>query len=107
MTRPPVATIPWRKRGRLTFSMRAWSVVMSRSCRCGLDGRGDALIAAAAADVAAHGVVDLALGRVLGRGEDGGRLHGLPGLAGAALRHVERPPGLLHRVHAVRIEAFE
>src|SRR5260221_574231 len=107
MTRPPVASIPWRTRRRLTFSRRAWSVVMSRSCRCGLDGRGDALIAAAAADVAAHGVVDLALGRVLGRGEEGGRLHDLPGLAVAALRHVERAPSLLHGVHAVRIEAFD
>src|SRR5260221_4701040 len=107
MTRPPVASIPWRTRRRLTFSRRAWSVVMSRSCRCGLDGRGDALIAAAAADVAAHGVVDLALGRVLGRGEEVGRLHDLPGLAVAALRHGESAAGRLHGVHAVRIEAFD
>src|SRR6266849_938489 len=107
MTRPPVATNPWRKRRRLTFSMRAWSVATTRSCRCGPDGRGDALIAAAAADVAAHRVVDLPLGGVIGRGEEGGRLHDLGGLAVAALRHVERAPGLLHGVHAVRVEAFD
>src|SRR6266851_4279444 len=107
MTRPPVATIPWRKRRRLTFSMRAWSVVMSRSCRCGLDGGGDALIAAAAADVAAHRVVDLGLGRVFCRGQERGGLHDLAGLAVAALRHVQGAPSLLHRVVAVAIEALD
>src|SRR5690606_19896315 len=55
----------------------------------------DALVAAAAADVAGHGLGDLLLvgGRV--GGDQGGRLHDLAGLAEAALRNVECPPGPL------------
>src|SRR6516225_10043997 len=106
-TRLPVATIPLRKPRRLTFSMVAWAGAMSDPCRSRLDGGGDALVAAAAADVAAHYVVDFGLGRVLRLGQQCCRLHDLAGLAIAALRHVECPPSLLHRVIALGVEPFD
>src|SRR5947208_9891482 len=80
-TSPPVANSPFRNPRRLTFSMLAWTALISRSCGGRLDGGGDALIAAAAADVAAHLAVDLVLGRVLVGGEQRGGLHDLAGLA--------------------------
>src|SRR5580704_6222626 len=80
---------------------------MSRSCGGRLDGGGDALIAAAAADVAAHLAVDLVLRRVLVGREQRGGLHDLAGLAIAALRDIEGAPRLLHRVVALRIKAFD
>src|SRR5271169_1177735 len=107
MTRPPVAMIPFRKPRRLTFSMTAWTGVMSGSCGSRLDGGGDALVAATATDVAAHGIVDLGLGRVLRRRQQRGGLHDLAGLAIAALRNIQGAPGLLHRMIAVTIEALD
>src|SRR5689334_7439863 len=80
---------------------------MSRSCSSRLDGGGDALIAAAAADVAAHRVVDLGLGRVLRRREQCCGLHDLASLAIAALRDVQGTPSLLYRVISLRIEALD
>src|ERR1700693_766170 len=80
---------------------------MSRSCSSRLDGGGDALIAAAAADIAAHRAVDLLFGRVLGRREERGGLHDLAGLAIPALRDVQRPPSLLHGMVAVWVEPFD
>src|SRR4029077_17399746 len=92
--------------------MAAWTPVvetgvMSRSCGGRLDGGGDALIAAAAADIAAHRAVDLVFGRVLRSCEKRGRLHDLTALAIAALRHIQGAPGLLHRVVALRVEALD
>src|SRR6516164_5025172 len=106
MTRLPVEMIPFRKPRRLTFSMTAWTGAMSGSCGGRLDGGGDALVAATAADVAAHCVVDLGLGRVLGRRQQCGGLHDLAGLAIAALRDIQGAPGLLHRMVAVGIESL-
>src|SRR5712671_3325978 len=80
---------------------------MSRSCGGRLDGGGDALIAAATANIAAHRVVDLVLGRVLCRRKERCGLHDLADLTVAALRHVEGAPSLLDRVIAVAIEAFD
>src|SRR5260370_7995946 len=80
---------------------------MSRSCSSRLDGGGDTLIAAAAADVAAHRVIDLGLGRVLRRRQQCGGLHDLPGLAISALRDIQTAPGLLHRVITVAVEASD
>src|ERR1700675_4093874 len=53
-----------------------------------MDGLADALVGSAAADVAAHEVIDIGVGRVglLGEQRDCG--HDLPGLAVAALRDV-------------------
>src|SRR6516165_6418145 len=107
MTRPPVARIPFRKPRRLTFSMVAWTGVMSGSCSSRLDGGGDPLIAAAAADVAAHRVVDLGFGRVLRRRQQCRGLHDLAGLAIAALRDIQGTPSLLHRVIAITVEALD
>src|SRR4029077_10237332 len=92
--------------------MAAWTPVvetgvMSRSCGGRLDGGGDALVGAAAADIPAHRAVDLVLGRVLAGGEKRRGLHDLTGLAIAALRHIQGAPGLLHRVVALRIEALD
>src|SRR6267378_3302976 len=60
-----------------------------------LDSLADAHISTAATDVPRHGGVDIAIGRVgVGR-EQLRRGHDLAGLAIAALRHLERDPGLL------------
>src|SRR5947209_6229026 len=87
--------------------MLALTGLMSRSCGSRLDGGGDALIAAAAADVAAHRVVDLGLGRVLPRRQQCRGLHDLAGLAVAALRHIQDAPGFLYRVIPIAIEALD
>jgi len=80
---------------------------MSGSCSSRLDGGGDPLIATAAANVAAHRVVDLGLGRVLRRRQERCGLHDLAGLAVAALRDIQGAPRLLHRVIAVAVEPFD
>src|SRR5476649_2621226 len=54
-----------------------------------VDGGADPLIGTAAADVAAHGVVDVGVGGRLVRLEQRGGAHDLPALAVAALRHVD------------------
>src|SRR5215470_14207502 len=87
-TKPPVAINPLRKPRRLTFSILAWTRVMSRSCGGRLDGGGNALIAAATTDDATHGVVDLRFGGVFVRREQCCGLHDLTALAIAALRVV-------------------
>ena len=69
----------------------------SGDCRCGLLDRGaDAGVGAAAADVAGHRGVDLRVVRALVALEQRGRTHDLPALAVAALRHIERDPGVCH-----------
>ena len=70
--------------------------------RRAVDGRADALVGAAAADVAGHRGVDVGVGGLRLRGEQRRGRHDLAGLAVAALRHVELDPGLLHRMAAVR-----
>src|SRR6266496_1143809 len=61
-----------------------------------LDSRADSDIRTAATDVPRHRGVDIGIGRVgLGR-EQRRRGHDLAGLAIAALRHLERDPGLLN-----------
>src|ERR1700752_4001435 len=87
--------------------MTAWTGVMSGSCGSRLDGGGDALIAAAATDVAAHRVVDLGLGRVLRRRQQRGGLHDLAGLAITALRDIQSAQRFLYRVISGAIEALD
>src|SRR5688572_6917218 len=80
---------------------------MSRSLRGGADGRMDALVAAAPAQVAGHGVGDLLVGR---RGlllQERRRLHDLPALAVAALRYTDLAPRDLHRMLALRVEPLD
>src|ERR1043165_4687011 len=80
---------------------------MSRSLRGGAHGRMNALVTAAAAQVAGHGVGDVLVGR---RGlllEQRRGLHDLPARAVAALRHAELAPGDLHRMLALRVEPLD
>src|SRR6516165_5220385 len=81
--------------------------VMSRSCGGRLDGGGDALIATATADIAAHCAVYVVFGGVLARCEQCGGLHDLASLTIAALRHIERAPSLLHGMVPLRIEPLD
>src|SRR3989449_11978 len=68
-----------------------------------LDGRPDARVGAAAADVARHGPVDVGVGGVrLARQQRGGR-HDLAGLAVAALDHLQIEPGLLDLLAGGRV----
>src|SRR6266581_4616715 len=68
--------------------------------------RAYALIGPAAADIR-HRLVYLLVGRARFRLEQGGRRHDLSRLAIAALRHIERRPGLLHWMQAVDREALD
>src|ERR1700686_673698 len=67
----------------------------------------DALVAAAAADIARHRFADLVVGWLRIVHEQCGGLHDLAGLAIAALRHVELPPGLLYGVIARGVKALD
>src|SRR5262245_1091071 len=69
-------------------------------------GGADPLIGPAAADVG-HGVVDVLVGRSRMLPEQRGGRHDLAGLAVTALGHVERRPGLLHRVGAGGRQALD
>jgi len=60
----------------------------------------------AAAQVAAHGCIDIRVGGMGRARQQGGGRHDLPGLAVSALRYIERLPGHLHRVQAIRREPF-
>jgi len=75
--------------------------------RRAMDGFADALIGAAAANVAAHGFVDVGIGGIgfFCEQRDGG--HDLAGLAVAALGDVFGDPGFLHGVRAVEGEALD
>src|SRR5487761_2283484 len=67
----------------------------------------DTLIAAAAADISRHGFAYLVVGGLWIVQKQGRRLHDLPGLAIAALRYICLAPGLLNRVVACRVKAFD
>src|SRR5438067_88003 len=60
-----------------------------------MDGGANARVGAAAADVAAHGGVDVVVGGVGGFGEERRRGHDLPGLAVTALGNVAEEPSAL------------
>src|SRR4051795_4102761 len=66
----------------------------------------DALIGPAAADVG-HRLIDVGVSRLGLFLEQRGSGHDLTGLAVAALRHVDRGPGLLHRMRGVRRETLD
>jgi len=67
----------------------------------------NALVSAAAADVAAHGIVDIGVGGLGFFREQRYRGHDLPGLAVAALRNVFFHPGLLDGVAAIGGKTFD
>src|SRR4030095_869218 len=73
----------------------------------GLDRGANALIGAAAADVALHRAVDVGIARIRRARQERSRLHDLTGLAVAALRDVVLCPGGLHWVRAVRAEPLD
>src|SRR6476659_10123777 len=73
---------------------------------CHVDCFADALISAATADVG-HRLVDVLVGRPRILLQQRRRRHDLTGLAVAALRHVDRGPGLLHRMRGVRRETLD
>src|SRR5258708_25152965 len=74
--------------------------------RGAVDGFADALVGAAAADVAAHGIVDVGVGGVglLRKQRNCG--HDLAGLTVTALRNVFFHPGLLDGMAAVGRESL-
>src|ERR1051325_7128420 len=72
-----------------------------------MNGPPDALVRSASTEIAAHGVVDLFVGRLLVLHEQRRGGHDLPGLAVAALRDVLRLPGALQRMRAVWREPFD
>src|SRR5580765_3435636 len=101
MARPPLAAaVPTMKARRESF--------MSGPLLAGghVDGRPDALIGPASADVG-HGVVDVLIRRLGVALQQGRRGHDLPGLAIAALRNVEHRPGFLDWMRAGRRQAFD
>ena len=72
-----------------------------------MNGFTDALVCATAADVAAHGFVNVGVGGVGLFGEHRRGGHDLPGLAVAALRHVFFNPGALHGMAGVGRKALD
>jgi len=72
-----------------------------------MDGRPDAAVGRAAADVPAHRLVDVAVGRRRVARQERRRRHDLAGLAVAALRYVDLLPGELHGMGAVLRQALD
>src|SRR6185503_6169174 len=71
-----------------------------------MHGGADPLVGAAAADVG-HRLVDVGVSRLAVFRQQRCRRHELPGLAVAALRHIQFRPGFLHRVACVARQAFD
>src|SRR5215475_11259664 len=97
---PPAAALAARKLRRDRLASEAIrSRIMSASLlvrqRGELDRLADANISSAAANVAAHGVVDIGIGRMRVACEKRRGRHDLSGLAVAALDHFMVEPGLL------------
>ncbi len=72
-----------------------------------VDGGSDAMIGAAAADVASHSKVDVVIARLRNHAEQTHGRHDLPRLAVAALGHVERHPGGAHGVRLLAAGALD
>src|SRR5262245_1765201 len=82
-------------------------VVMSGLPAGALDGGDDAVVGAAAADVAVHVLDDLGPARPGIGLEELGRLHDLARLAVAALRHLLGDPRLLQRMRRIVRQALD
>src|SRR5215470_8486154 len=104
IAKPPLtAAVPTMKLRRESFLFFMSRLLLAgRRVHRGADPR----VGAAATDVG-HRIVDVLVGRLRLALEERGRGHDLPGLAVPALRHVERRPGLLHGVGAVRRQPFD
>ena len=72
-----------------------------------MDRAANVPVGSAAADVAAHGLVDIGVGWLRFLREQRGRAHDLPGLAVAALRNIVFDPGHLHGMAAIGRESFD
>ena len=79
----------------------------SSDLRSAMDGGANANVGGAAADVAVHGEVDVAIRRRRVEAEQRRGAHDLAGLAIAALRHVERDPRLLHGGALLAVQALD
>src|SRR2546427_9276478 len=108
--RPPAAAVvPTMNDRRERLGPAALVLVSFMSCLLSsglVHRRADALIGPAPADVG-HGIVDVPVGRSRLPRQERRRRHDLPGLAVAALRHIELRPGLLHGVRAIGGQAFD
>src|SRR5260221_7587372 len=112
-SRPPEAAVPTRRNVRRESPASAAgkrSKAMSVSPpdadgRSGglLDGRADAHIGAAAADIARHGVVDLRVARMGIAGQERSGGHDLARLAITALDDLQILPGMLNLLAARRV----
>src|SRR5437879_5379295 len=103
-TKPPASPRPFRMLRRETLSTLTYRskprsflglvrIFMSHPRRCKMDRVFDALVAAAPADIPGQGFADLVVRRFWIIHQQRRCLHDLAGLAKAALRHVELPPG--------------
>lgn len=72
-----------------------------------VDGLANAQVGTAAAEIAAHGFIDVAVCGCRMFGEECSSRHDLPDLTIAALRDVHFEPGLLQGVGVIGREAFE
>src|ERR1700704_3040436 len=106
--RPPMAAEPTTNVRRDSFAALPRMMLFTACLRSSLrgvvgghvHGRSDALIGAAATDIG-HRFVDVLVGRLRSSLEQSRGGHDLAGLAIAALRHVDRRPGLLHGMRGV------
>src|SRR5436309_8262168 len=64
-------------------------------------------VCSASADIAAHRIINILVGRLRLAGQQRGGRHELPGLAVAALRHIHFHPRLLQRMRSIRRKAFD
>src|SRR5882724_7262530 len=108
---PPAAAVPTMNLRRETLVVLSvfFMVVSSgllRHVGGHMHARADALIGAAAADIR-HGRVDVGVGGIGVFLQQRRGRHDLSGLAVAALGHVERRPGFLHRIGAGRGNSFD
>src|SRR6266851_2581557 len=113
----PVAMLPtrnWRRFTRPAVALRANVSVMSdllgpaaHVLGGAFDGFLDPHISHAAAEIAVHRLDDLRIARVGVPLQQRRRLHDLPRLAPAALRHLLGDPGPLQRMLAARVEPFD
>src|SRR5260370_12873666 len=87
-------------------SFRRMSCLLGWRTSGAMDGLADSLVGAAAADVAAHGIVDVGVGGLGFFREQRDRGHNLARLAIAALRNLFLHPALLHLMAAIGGQAF-
>src|SRR5450830_840665 len=96
---PPTSAVTLRKSRRVV--VMAISSGLAHFRGGALDGGADAVVGAATANVAAHGVFDVGIAGVLVGAQQRGGTHQLARLAIAALRHIVRNPGFLQRMGIV------